>query len=76
MNLESIYFSGVEPVRPVVIAGSCSAETEEQVISTARAIAAQGIKLFRSGKSHTESGAITTATDSLIPLPGECRRAT
>ncbi|MEL6941304.1 MAG: bifunctional 3-deoxy-7-phosphoheptulonate synthase/chorismate mutase type II [Bacteroidota bacterium] len=35
--------------RPVVIAGPCSAESEEQVLTTARDLAAQGIDLFRSG---------------------------
>jgi len=35
--------------RPVLIAGPCSAETEEQVLTTAHALAAQGIDLFRSG---------------------------
>ena len=36
--------------RPFVIAGPCSAETEEQVLATARALAAQGkTDLFRAG---------------------------
>ncbi|MFK8057023.1 MAG: chorismate mutase [Saprospiraceae bacterium] len=36
--------------RPFVIAGPCSAETEEQVLGTARALAAQGkTDLFRAG---------------------------
>jgi len=36
--------------RPFVIAGPCSAETEEQVLNTARALAAQGkTDLFRAG---------------------------
>ena len=36
--------------KPIVIAGPCSAETEEQVLNTARALAAQGgVDLFRSG---------------------------
>ena len=32
MELESILLPGVEAKRPIVIAGPCSAETEEQVI--------------------------------------------
>ena len=32
MELESILLPGVEAKRPIVIAGPCSAETEEQVM--------------------------------------------
>ena len=35
--------------RPVVIAGPCSAETEEQVLATARGLKEQGIEIFRAG---------------------------
>jgi len=35
--------------RPIIIAGPCSAETEEQVLETARALAEQKIDLFRAG---------------------------
>ena len=35
--------------RPLVIAGPCSAETEEQVMSTARNLAAKGCHIFRAG---------------------------
>ena len=42
----------------MVIAGPCSAETEEQVLSTAHSIAAKGIKIFRAGiwKPRTKPG--------------------
>ncbi len=44
--------------RPIVIAGPCSAETEEQVMTAARALAKQNIDLFRSGiwKPRTRPG--------------------
>lgn len=44
--------------RPLVIAGPCSAESEEQVLETARALAAAGIKVFRAGiwKPRTRPG--------------------
>lgn len=47
---------GVE--KPLVISGPCSAETEEQVMSTARDLAANGIKIFRAGiwKPRTKPG--------------------
>ncbi len=47
MELESILLPGIEPQRPVVIAGPCSAETEEQVMTTAKQLAAKGQKIFR-----------------------------
>ena len=44
--------------RPLIIAGPCSAETEEQTIETARQLAAEGIKVFRAGiwKPRTRPG--------------------
>ena len=58
MEFSPIVPSGVAAVRPIVIAGPCSAETEEQVLDAARNISAQGIKLFRSGiwKPRTKPG--------------------
>jgi len=44
--------------RPLVIAGPCSAESEEQVMITGRQLAAQGVKIFRAGiwKPRTKPG--------------------
>lgn len=44
--------------RPFVIAGPCSAETEEQVMSTATELAAKGCHMFRAGvwKPRTKPG--------------------
>ncbi len=58
MKFESILLPGVDPKRPIVIAGPCSAETEEQVLETAKALAARGIKIFRAGiwKPRTKPG--------------------
>lgn len=39
LELEPITLPGVEDKRPMVIAGPCSAETEEQVMSTAKQLA-------------------------------------
>lgn len=50
---------GIDVVRPLLIAGPCSAESEEQVISTARGIAASGkAQVFRAGiwKPRTRPG--------------------
>ena len=56
-NLESIVLPGVSS-KPMVIAGPCSAETEEQVMTTASQLAANGIKIFRAGiwKPRTKPG--------------------
>lgn len=58
MKLESILLPGVDPKRPMVIAGPCSAETEEQVMKTAKELAANGIKIMRAGiwKPRTKPG--------------------
>ena len=58
MNLESSILPGIDTQRPIVIAGPCSAETEEQVMQTARELAAKGIKIFRAGiwKPRTKPG--------------------
>ncbi len=58
MELESILLPGVDAKRPLLIAGPCSAETEEQVMETARQLAARGVKIFRAGiwKPRTKPG--------------------
>ena len=54
MELESILLPGIEAKRPIVIAGPCSAETEEQVMETAKQLAAKGQdrKSTRLNSSH------------------------
>lgn len=58
LELESILLPGVEDKRPLIIAGPCSAETEEQVMSSAKQLAEKGIKMFRAGiwKPRTKPG--------------------
>lgn len=58
MKLESILLPGVDPKRPLVIAGPCSAETEEQVMITAKQLCADGISIMRAGiwKPRTKPG--------------------
>lgn len=58
MDIEPINLPGVEMKRPFVIAGPCSAETEEQVMNTARQLAEKGQKIFRAGiwKPRTKPG--------------------
>ena len=42
LNFESILLPGIEAKRPLIMAGPCSAETEEQVLETAKGLATQG----------------------------------
>jgi chorismate mutase len=58
MELQPIFEPITEENRPLVIAGPCSAETEEQTLETARQLAAKGIKIFRAGiwKPRTKPG--------------------
>ncbi|MDR3309179.1 MAG: bifunctional 3-deoxy-7-phosphoheptulonate synthase/chorismate mutase type II [Tannerella sp.] len=58
MQFKSILLPGMDDKRPLVIAGPCSAETEEQVLQTARMLASRGIKVFRAGiwKPRTKPG--------------------
>jgi chorismate mutase len=48
-----------DPQRPILVAGPCSAETEEQVLQTAHGLRDQGIQLYRAGiwKPRTRPGA-------------------
>lgn len=57
-DLQSIYLEGLDPAAPLIISGPCSAETKEQVLSTARQLAANGVKVFRAGiwKPRTKPG--------------------
>jgi chorismate mutase len=49
LNLEPIVLPGVSKERPMILAGPCSAESEEQVMTTARQLSQQGIKIYRAG---------------------------
>ena len=57
-DIQPITLPGIDPRRPLVIAGPCSAETEEQVLDTARSLAAEGIRICRAGlwKPRTKPG--------------------
>ena len=57
-DLQPICFPGVRTRRPLLIAGPCSAETEEQLLRTARELAAEGVGIFRAGiwKPRTKPG--------------------
>lgn len=59
LELQPLSLQGIDCTqRPLVIAGPCSAESEEQVLSTAKQLASNGIKIFRAGvwKPRTKPG--------------------
>jgi chorismate mutase len=49
LELEKFEFDGVPKKRPLIMAGPCSAETEQQVMATARQLKERGIHIFRAG---------------------------
>ena len=68
MNLEKIdVFSN--PGSPVVIAGPCSAESEEQVMSVASELSHNGVTLFRAGvwKPRTRPGCFEGIGKEALP---------
>ena len=58
LDLLPIELEGVSQERPLIIAGPCSAETEEQVMDAATQLASKGVKIFRAGiwKPRTKPG--------------------
>ena len=58
LDLKPLSIPGLDDQRPIVIAGPCSAESQEQVLKTASELAARGIKIFRAGvwKPRTKPG--------------------
>ena len=77
-DLLPIRLPGLEPRRPLVIAGPCSAETEEQVLASARQIAAEGIRIFRAGlwKPRTKPGGFEGVGAAGIPWLQRVKRET
>ncbi len=58
MELTDLHCIYDNTTNPLIIAGPCSAESEEQVVSTATDLAANGIKILRAGiwKPRTKPG--------------------
>ena len=64
--------------RPIVIAGPCSAETEGQVMSTARNLAAKGCRIFRAGiwKPRTKPGGFEGNGEMALPWMKQVKEET
>lgn len=75
MDISPIFNTGK---RPVLIAGPCSAETEDQVLVTAGALAAQGVDLFRSGiwKPRTSPGTFEGVGEAGLPWLNRVQKET
>ena len=78
LELESILLPGIEDKRPMVIAGPCSAETEEQVMCTAKQLAEKGMKIFRAGiwKPRTKQGGVEGVGVDGLALLKEVKKET
>ena len=69
LELSPLSLPGIDAARPTVIAGPCSAETEEQVLTTARQLLKNGIKIFRAGiwKPRTKPGGFEGVGETGLP---------
>ena len=77
-DTEPIRFAETAARRPLVVAGPCSAETEEQTLATARQLAAEGVRVFRAGlwKPRTKPGGFEGVGSAGIAWLERVRRET
>lgn len=69
----------MEQKRPLIIAGPCSAESEEQILVTAKALAATGkVDIFRAGvwKPRTKPNTFEGMGEKALPWLVEARKTT
>ena len=60
LDLLPIELEGVSQERPLIIAGPCSAETEEQVMTTAKSLSDQPVRILTvKGISSTDVTSLT-----------------
>ncbi len=78
MEIKPLNLPGVENRRPLVIAGPCSAESEEQVMKTAMALSAKGIQIFRAGvwKPRTKPGGFEGHGEIALPWLQRAKKET
>ena len=64
--------------RPFVIAGPCSAETEEQVMNTAKQLAGKGFRIYRAGiwKPRTKPGGFEGNGEKALPWMQQVKQET
>lgn len=78
LELEPLNLPSDNGERPIVIAGPCSAETEEQVMTTARQLANKGCHIFRAGiwKPRTKPGGFEGNGEAALPWMQEVKKET
>ena len=78
MQIQPIKINGIDNKRPIIIAGPCSAESREQVLATASALAAKGVKIFRAGiwKPRTKPGGFEGVGAVGLPWLKEVKQTT
>ena len=77
LELEPLNFPS-DQERPCIIAGPCSAETEEQVMTTAKQLAAKGCHMFRAGvwKQRTKPGGFEGNGEVALPWMKQVKEET
>lgn len=77
-EIQPLLFDGIEMGAPVIIAGPCSAESEQQTLDTARALSDIGVKVFRAGlwKPRTMPGSFEGVGDKGLSWLQSVKRET
>ena len=78
VDLKPLNIKGIGNKRPLIMAGPCSAESEEQVLETARKIAELGVPVFRAGiwKPRTRPNAFEGVGSVGLPWLQEVKKQT
>ena len=78
LNLEPLRLPSDNNERPIVIAGPCSAESEEQVMTTAKQLADKGCRMFRAGvwKPRTKPGGFEGQGETALPWLQNVKKTT
>ena len=78
LKLEPLRLPSDNNERPIVIAGPCSAESEEQVMTTAKQLADKGCRMFRAGvwKPRTKPGGFEGQGEAALPWLQNVKKTT
>ena len=78
LNLEPLRLPSDNNERPIVIAGPCSAESEEQVMTTAKQLADKGCRMFRAGvwKPRAKPGGFEGKGEAALPWLQNVKKTT
>ena len=78
LNFSESLIPGIDCIKPLIIAGPCSAETEEQIMTVAQQLSAIGIKVFRAGiwKPRTRPNTFEGAGSEALAWLGRVKKET